>query len=42
MSARLLDEATARSEICRIGRSFDRGYVHARAATSARVWPTSS
>jgi 3-dehydro-4-phosphotetronate decarboxylase len=27
-----LDEATARSEICRVGRSlFDRGYVHATA-----------
>ena len=32
MSASCLDEATARSEICRIGRSlFDRGYVHATA-----------
>jgi ribulose-5-phosphate 4-epimerase/fuculose-1-phosphate aldolase len=32
MTARLLDEATARSEICRVGRSlFDRGYVHATA-----------
>ena len=32
ISATLLDEATARSEICRVGRSlFDRGYVHATA-----------
>ena len=32
MSATSLDEATARSEICRVGRSlFDRGYVHATA-----------
>ena len=32
MSATLLDEAIARSEICRVGRSlFDRGYVHATA-----------
>lgn len=32
MTATSLDEATARSEICRVGRSlFDRGYVHATA-----------
>ncbi|NRF67523.1 aldolase [Aquincola sp. S2] len=32
MSAPLLDEAAARSEMCRVGRSlFDRGYVHATA-----------
>ena len=32
MSVGLLDEATARAEICRVGRSlFDRGYVHATA-----------
>jgi len=32
MSVVLLDEAAARAEICRVGRSlFDRGYVHATA-----------
>lgn len=32
MSETVLDEATARSEICRVGRSlFDRGYVHGTA-----------
>lgn len=32
MTAHFLDEATARAEICRVGRSlFERGYVHATA-----------
>jgi ribulose-5-phosphate 4-epimerase/fuculose-1-phosphate aldolase len=39
MSAIWLDEATARSEICRVGRSlFDRGYAHATVGNiSARL-----